>query len=127
MAGQGLGDTENVFKILIGIYSQAAACGVWSMASVCKRVSVAATDNHVGYLEKDQVRGSDSLEAFEEVLKIAQDREASEITVLRARLTPPLSLPERVWLARLNESCIALCVHVLYGCVMTEHTSRGFC
>ena len=36
-----------------------------------------ATDNHVGYLEKDQVRGSDSLEAFEEVLKIAQDQQAS--------------------------------------------------
>lgn len=39
--------------------------------------SAAATDNHVGYLEKDQVRGNDSLETFEEVLKIAQEQEVS--------------------------------------------------
>ena len=43
---------------------------------VCVCVCVhAATDNHVGYLEKDQIRGNDSLETFEEVLQIAQERE----------------------------------------------------
>jgi double-strand break repair protein MRE11 len=30
-----------------------------------------ATDNHIGYAEKDPVRGQDSLNTFEEILKIA--------------------------------------------------------
>ena len=38
----------------------------------------AATDNHIGYLEKDPVRCNDSLEAFEEVLKIAKDQEVQK-------------------------------------------------
>ncbi|EAR84214.2 ser/thr phosphatase family protein (macronuclear) [Tetrahymena thermophila SB210] len=41
-------DQENTFKILV------------------------ATDNHVGYKENDPIRGNDSFEAFEEVLKIAK-------------------------------------------------------
>lgn len=61
---------ENVFKILVGELRDHGNC-------FCSLVlaSVAATDNHVGYLEKDQVRGNDSLETFEEVLKIAQEQE----------------------------------------------------
>lgn len=31
-----------------------------------------ATDNHIGYLEKDPIRGKDSFETFEEILQIAQ-------------------------------------------------------
>ncbi|KAL4438133.1 hypothetical protein ABPG74_016912 [Tetrahymena malaccensis] len=42
-------DEENTFKILV------------------------ATDNHVGYKENDPIRGNDSFEAFEEVLKIAKN------------------------------------------------------
>ncbi|KAI7896607.1 Metallo-dependent phosphatase-like protein [Mucor mucedo] len=45
MSSQGAED--NAFKILI------------------------ATDNHIGYMEKDQIRGQDSFAAFEEILRIA--------------------------------------------------------
>ncbi|KAF9970070.1 Double-strand break repair protein mre11a [Actinomortierella ambigua] len=38
-----------------------------------------ATDNHLGYLEKDPVRGNDSFAAFEEVLKLAADSEVDMI------------------------------------------------
>lgn len=34
-----------------------------------------STDNHVGYLESDPIRGMDSFLAFEEVLRQARDRE----------------------------------------------------
>ncbi|GBO41188.1 hypothetical protein AVEN_7092-1, partial [Araneus ventricosus] len=34
-----------------------------------------ATDCHLGYMEGDAVRGSDSLVTFEEILKIAVDKE----------------------------------------------------
>ena len=33
-----------------------------------------ATDNHLGFLEKDPVRGNDSLEAFKEILTIAKEK-----------------------------------------------------
>ena len=33
-----------------------------------------ATDCHLGYSEKDQVRGNDSLSTFEEILQIAKDK-----------------------------------------------------
>lgn len=39
---------------------------------------VAATDNHIGFMEKDSVRGNDSLEAFEEILKIAKSQDVRE-------------------------------------------------
>ena len=38
-------------------------------------IYAAATDNHIGYLEKDPIRCNDSLEAFEEVLRIAKDHD----------------------------------------------------
>ncbi|KAJ3277861.1 Double-strand break repair protein mre11a, partial [Borealophlyctis nickersoniae] len=38
-----------------------------------------ATDNHVGYMEKDPIRGQDSFNSFEEVLKLAQEHEADLI------------------------------------------------
>ncbi|KAL7746139.1 meiotic recombination [Sorochytrium milnesiophthora] len=38
-----------------------------------------ATDNHLGYLEKDPVRGGDSLNTFEEILRIAQEREVDMV------------------------------------------------
>ena len=50
---EGEGDNEDTFSILV------------------------ATDNHLGYLEKDPVRGDDSFEAFEEILEIAAKSEAS--------------------------------------------------
>ena len=30
-----------------------------------------ATDNHIGYLERDPVRGQDAMNTFEEILKLA--------------------------------------------------------
>jgi len=37
-----------------------------------------ATDNHIGYMEKDPVRYNDSLEAFEEILQIAESQDVRE-------------------------------------------------
>jgi double-strand break repair protein MRE11 len=34
-----------------------------------------ATDNHLGYQEKDPIRGGDSFAAFEEILKTGKERE----------------------------------------------------
>ena len=41
----------------------------------CLRI-VVATDVHLGYMEMDEERGSDSFLAFEEVLKNARDKKA---------------------------------------------------
>lgn len=38
-----------------------------------------STDNHLGYLEKDTIRGDDSFRAFEEVLKIAKEEQVDAI------------------------------------------------
>lgn len=38
-----------------------------------------ATDNHLGYMEKDPVRGQDSFESFEEILRIAAERNVDAI------------------------------------------------
>ena len=35
---------------------------------------ISASDCHLGYLEKDQVRGNDSLASFEEILQIAKGK-----------------------------------------------------
>ena len=43
----------------------------------CHAIECPATDNHIGYMEKDPVRYNDSLEAFEEILKIAESQEVS--------------------------------------------------
>ena len=47
----------------------------FSSSSLC--LAHAATDNHIGYMEKDVERCNDSLEAFEEVLRIAKEQEVS--------------------------------------------------
>lgn len=38
--------------------------------------AIIATDNHLGYLEKDPIRGQDSFVAFEEIFKEAIKRKA---------------------------------------------------
>jgi double-strand break repair protein MRE11 len=38
-----------------------------------------ATDNHVGYQEKDPIRGDDSFDTFEEILKLAQAQQVDTI------------------------------------------------
>ena len=37
-----------------------------------------ASDNHIGYMEKDPVRCNDSLESFEEVLRVAKEQEVTQ-------------------------------------------------
>ena len=39
-----------------------------------------ATDNHVGYMERDPVRGSDSINTFREILQMAKDHDVSICT-----------------------------------------------
>jgi hypothetical protein len=55
-----------------------------------------STDNHVGYLERDPLRGNDSFVAFEEVLATARDKKvgprvacAEGAAPPRAQLEPP--------------------------------------
>jgi hypothetical protein len=38
-----------------------------------------STDNHLGYLERDPIRGNDSFAAFEEVLLLAKRHNVSEL------------------------------------------------
>lgn len=38
-----------------------------------------ASDNHLGYMEKDPVRGNDSITTFEEILMIARDQKVDFI------------------------------------------------
>jgi hypothetical protein len=37
-----------------------------------------ATDNHLGFLEKDPIRGDDSFDAFEEILKLAKEQKVAK-------------------------------------------------
>jgi double-strand break repair protein MRE11 len=46
--------------------------------SSCFRILV-ATDNHIGYAEKDPIRGQDSINTFREILQIARDAEVDFI------------------------------------------------
>ena len=38
---------------------------------------VIATDTHLGYLENDEIRGDDSFNSFEEILKISKSENPS--------------------------------------------------
>jgi len=53
--GEDFGDEKDTFSIMV------------------------ATDNHLGYLEKDPVRGDDSFAAFEEILSLAAESEVNEM------------------------------------------------
>lgn len=45
-----------------------------------------ATDNHIGYMERDPVRGQDAINTFKEILELAVKYEASIIvSLLRVR------------------------------------------
>lgn len=44
----------------------------------CFRILL-ATDNHIGYAEKDPIRGQDSINTFREILEIARDAEVDFI------------------------------------------------
>ena len=51
-----------------------------------KRISPlpVATDNHIGYMEKDPIRCNDSLETFEEILKIAKAEEVVNTSIFQS-------------------------------------------
>ena len=57
-----------------------------------------ATDNHIGYMEKDPVRFNDSLESFEEILKYAESErvrylcQCNQIEVNTSYVASPLFL-----------------------------------
>ena len=38
-----------------------------------------ATDNHIGYLERDPVRGQDAINTFEEILQLAVEYEVCQL------------------------------------------------
>lgn len=44
----------------------------------CFRILL-ATDNHIGYAEKDPIRGQDAVNTFREILEIARDAEVDFI------------------------------------------------
>jgi double-strand break repair protein MRE11 len=55
----------------------------------CFRILI-ATDNHVGYNERDPVRGQDSINTFREILELAKERQVcyeKQQTVHRGLLT----------------------------------------
>lgn len=43
-----------------------------------------ATDNHIGYLERDPIRGQDSINTFKEVLQLAVKHDVSSALLWRA-------------------------------------------
>eukprot|EP00118_Oscarella_pearsei_P012313 m.89773 g.89773 ORF g.89773 m.89773 type:complete len:68 (+) comp36625_c0_seq3:46-249(+) len=52
-----------------------------------------ATDNHLGYLERDPIRGNDSIVTFEEILMLANLHEANFPSYFfLSRVTSNLSL-----------------------------------
>ncbi|RKP22236.1 Metallo-dependent phosphatase-like protein [Syncephalis pseudoplumigaleata] len=60
--------------------AETAASSSSSASSSAHTISIlVATDNHLGYLEKDPVRGQDSFQTFEEILRLAQLHEVDMI------------------------------------------------
>lgn len=41
-----------------------------------------ATDNHIGYLERDPIRGRDSFNTFEEILQLAKKHDVRMLCLL---------------------------------------------
>ena len=39
-----------------------------------------ATDNHIGYMERDPIRGQDSINSFKEILQLAVKNDVSRAT-----------------------------------------------
>jgi DNA repair exonuclease SbcCD nuclease subunit len=50
---------------------------IYISTSIC--MYILASDNHLGYMEKDPVRGHDSINTFEEILTIARDQKVDFI------------------------------------------------
>jgi hypothetical protein len=55
----------------------------------CFRILL-ATDNHIGYNEKDPIRGQDSINTFREILELAREHEVSlsiSVSVIRGGIS----------------------------------------
>lgn len=64
-----------------------------------------ATDNHVGYLEKDPIRGNDSVATLEEILQIA---EAKKVGLWKERKKKKALFNNLLFLNPLSHTCIVL-------------------
>ena len=49
------------------------------LASADEISILVATDNHVGYAERDQVRGDDSWKTFQEIMELARTRDVDMV------------------------------------------------
>lgn len=54
---------------------------------------IICTDNHLGYLEEDPVRGDDPFPSFEEVLQLATKSACSYSAVIYSTTTATLAVP----------------------------------
>lgn len=57
-----------------------------------------ATDNHIGYLERDPIRGQDSIDTFKEILQLAVKH---DVRLFLALCTPPQKYSYRSTLSSL--------------------------
>ena len=53
-------------------------CSLIKLMSSCFRIML-ATDNHIGYAEKDPIRGQDAINTFREILELARAEEVDFI------------------------------------------------
>ncbi|SPC66381.1 related to MRE11 - DNA repair and meiotic recombination protein [Ustilago sp. UG-2017b] len=68
--GQGSGEHDHERPTNIGAHRLAPS--TFSARSEADHIKIMlATDNHVGYMERDPVRGQDSIRTFEEILQLA--------------------------------------------------------
>jgi hypothetical protein len=60
-----------------------------------------ATDNHIGYLERDPIRGQDSINTFREILQLAVKHDVSSwVWFLRAQNTTAAELSKPLFWRR---------------------------
>ena len=55
-------------------------CIITNLTALISLFISIATDNHLGYMERDPIRGNDSLESFKEILTIAKDQHVGRLS-----------------------------------------------
>lgn len=87
-----------------------------------------ATDIHLGYLEKDAVRGNDTFVTFDEILKLAQDNEVctsyDRVSVERADVAVSWFHMDCVLISWQYVITRCVCEKTWFGC--TESEKYGF-